>query len=211
MIQKDSTDNIVAIASSTGGPRTLQRLIPLLPKGLNAPVLVVQHMPAGFTEALARRLDQLSEVTVKEAQEGDILQKGHVYFARGGRHMFVERRARGHVIHYTDEPAREGVRPCANYMYESLADSRFDLIVCAVLTGMGSDGTEGIKALSQKKKVLVLTQDEDSCIVYGMPGSIRKSGLASEEMSPEQIAQKIIKTVGVCEDGCKSISGNLPG
>ena len=85
MIRTDSAGKVVAIASSTGGPKALQKLIPLLPKELNAPVLLVQHMPAGFTEALASRLNDLSRVTVKEAEEGDILQKGCVYLARGGR------------------------------------------------------------------------------------------------------------------------------
>ena len=187
MIRTDSAGKVVAIASSTGGPKALQKLIPLLPKELNAPVLLVQHMPAGFTEALASRLNDLSRVTVKEAEEGDILQKGCVYLARGGRHMNVVRCLRGHMIHYTDEPPREGVRPCANYMYESLADSAYDLIVCAVLTGMGADGTAGIAA-----------QDEDSCTVYGMPKCIIKSGLALVGIPLERIAQEIIKNVGVC-------------
>ena len=193
MIRTDSAGKVVAIASSTGGPKALQKLIPLLPKELNAPVLLVQHMPAGFTEALASRLNDLSRVTVKEAEEGDILQKGCVYLARGGRRCL-----RGHMIHYTDEPPREGVRPCANYMYESLADSAYDLIVCAVLTGMGADGTAGIAALKQKKKVLVYAQDEDSCTVYGMPKCIIKSGLALVGIPLERIAQEIIKNVGVC-------------
>ena len=196
MIRTDSAGKVVAIASSTGGPKAL--LIPLLPKELNAPVLLVQHMPAGFTEALASRLNDLSRVTVKEAEEGDILQKGCVYLARGGRHMNVVRCLRGHMIHYSDEPPREGVRPCANYMYESLADSAYDLIVCAVLTGMGADGTAGIAALKQKKKVLVYAQDEDSCTVYGMPKCIIKSGLALVGFPLERIAQEIIKNVGVC-------------
>lgn len=198
MIRTDSAGKVVAIASSTGGPKALQKLIPLLPKELNAPVLLVQHMPAGFTEALASRLNDLSRVTVKEAEEGDILQKGCVYLARGGRHMNVARCLRGHMIHYSDEPPREGVRPCANYMYESLADSAYDLIVCAVLTGMGADGTAGIAALKQKKKVLVYAQDEDSCTVYGMPKCIIKSGLALVGIPLERIAQEIIKNVGVC-------------
>ena len=198
MIRTDSAGKVVAIASSTGGPKALQKLIPLLPKELNAPVLLVQHMPAGFTEALASRLNDLSRVTVKEAEEGDILQKGCVYLARGGRHMNVVRCLQGHMIHYSDEPPREGVRPCANYMYESLADSAYDLIVCAVLTGMGADGTAGIAALKQKKKVLVYAQDEDSCTVYGMPKCIIKSGLALVGIPLERIAQEIIKNVGVC-------------
>lgn len=198
MMKTDSAGKVVAIASSTGGPKALQALIPLLPKELDAPVLVVQHMPAGFTEALAGRLNDLSKVSVKEAAEGDILQKGCVYLARGGRHMNIVRCMRGHMVRYTDEPPREGVRPCANYMYESLSDSDFGEVVCVVLTGMGADGTEGINRLKQKKKVTVFVQDEESCTVYGMPKSVVKSGLVSAGIPLNRIAQEIIKNVGVC-------------
>lgn len=188
---------LVAIASSTGGPKALQSLIPKLPSNLNAPVLIVQHMPAGFTEALAGRLDSLSELSVKEAAEGDAVQKGHAYLARGGRHMNTAVTAGRLVIHYTDEPPREGVRPCANYMYESLMNSDYDEIVCVVLTGMGADGTEGIRNLKRKKKVTVIAQNEETCIVYGMPRSVVVAGLADREVPLTQIANEIIKNVGV--------------
>lgn len=188
---------VVAIASSTGGPKALQTLIPLLPANLNAPVLIVQHMPAGFTEALANRLNTLSPIAVKEAAEGDVLEPGQVYLARGGRHMQVTRNGARHVIHYTDEPPREGVRPCANYMYESLAVCGYDEVVCAVLTGMGADGTAGINNLKQKKRVTVFAQNEATCAVYGMPRSVVVSGLSGEGIPLEQIAQEIIKNVGV--------------
>lgn len=188
---------IVAIATSTGGPKALQTLIPLLPSNLNAPVLIVQHMPEGFTKALADRLDTLSEVTVKEAEEGDVLENGHVFIARGGKHMNAVRTGERHRIHYTDEPLREGVKPCANYMYESLADCDYDEIVCAVLTGMGADGTIGIINLKKKKQVTVFAQKEETCVVYGMPRSIVLSGLVERELSLQQIAQEITKSVGV--------------
>ena len=188
---------VVAIASSTGGPKALQKLIPLLPSDLSAPVLIVQHMPAGFTEALAERLDTLSELSVKEAQEGDVLLPGNAYLARGGKHMNVVKSGAKHVIHYTDEPHREGVRPCANYMYESLADCGYDEVICAVLTGMGAEGTAGIKNLKEKKKVTVFAQNEETCAVYGMPRSIVLSGLTDNGLTLEQIAQEIIRNVGV--------------
>lgn len=188
---------IVAIASSTGGPKALQTLIPLLPQNLNAPVLIVQHMPAGFTEALATRLNELSPIAVKEAMDGEVIQSGTVYLARGGRHMNIAKCLRGHVVHYTDEPPREGVRPCANYMYESLAECGYEEVICAVLTGMGSDGTVGIRNLKQKKNVSVYVQDEASCTVYGMPRSVVNSGLAVKGIPLTQIAQEIIKNVGV--------------
>lgn len=188
---------VVAIASSTGGPKALQSLIPKLPANLAAPVLIVQHMPAGFTEALAGRLNTLSELSVKEAAEGDVLEQGHAYLARGGRHMNVGRQAGKQVIRYTDEPPREGVRPCANYMYESLTDSSYDEVICVVLTGMGADGTVGIKNLKEKKKITVIAQNEETCTVYGMPRSIVLSGLAQRVLPLEQIANEIIKNVGV--------------
>lgn len=188
---------IVAIASSTGGPKALQGLIPLLPANLNAPVLIVQHMPAGFTEALAARLNTLSPIAVKEAAEGDVLRQGQVYLARGGRHMKVVRSGARHVIRYSDEPPREGVRPCANYMYESLATCGYEEIVCAVLTGMGADGTVGIRNLKEKKNVKVFAQSEESSTVYGMPKSIVVSGLSGKGISLERIAQEIIRNVGV--------------
>ncbi len=192
-----SGKKIVAIASSTGGPKALQVLVPLLPPNLNAPILIVQHMPEGFTKALADRLDTLSEISVKEAEEGDVLENGHVFLARGGRHMNAVRTGERHRIHYTDEPPREGVKPCANYMYESLADCGYDEIICTVLTGMGADGTAGIVNLKKKKRVTVFAQKEETCVVYGMPRSIVLAGLVEKGLSLEQIAQEITKSVGV--------------
>lgn len=188
---------VVAIASSTGGPKALQQVIPKLPKNLNAPILLVQHMPAGFTKSLAERLDGLSEVHVKEAEEGDRLENGTVYVAAGGKHMKVGRSGGSYRIYFTDEPTREGVRPCANYMYESLMESGYDEVSCVVMTGMGADGTEGIKNLETKKKVHIIAQDEPSCAVYGMPKSIVATGLVNEIVSLEKIADAITKDVGV--------------
>ncbi|HOO28591.1 MAG TPA: chemotaxis-specific protein-glutamate methyltransferase CheB, partial [Lachnospiraceae bacterium] len=167
---------IVAIASSTGGPKALQLVIPKLPKGIKAPILLVQHMPKGFTRSLAERLNELSEVSVSEAKTGDPLMEGHVYVAPGGQHLKVEKRDLGYYVNCTDEPSREGVKPCANYMFESLCDTTYDEVVCVVLTGMGSDGTAGIKELDKKKNIHVIAQDEDSSTVYGMPKSIAVAG-----------------------------------
>lgn len=189
---------VVAIASSTGGPKALQAVIPYLPADLQAPVLIVQHMPKGFTASLAERLDTLSAIKVTEAAEGDVLENGHVYLAMGGMHMNVVTDPGGkHVIHYSDEPHREGVKPCANYMYESLEDSRFDEAVCVVMTGMGADGTQGISHLKNRKKVYVITQEQGSCAVYGMPKSAAEAGLSDKTVTLDQIAQEIILNVGV--------------
>ena len=194
---KITGNRIVAIASSTGGPRALQSVIPRLPKNLKTPVVIVQHMPEGFTASLAERLDSLSEVRVKEAAEGDILAPGTVYISRGGKHMHIVKNAGKSVIHYMDGPTREGVRPCANFMYESLVDSDYDEICCVVMTGMGADGTEGIKNLKSKKKVHVIGQEESTCTVYGMPKSVATAGLVDQVVKLDDIAQEIIMSVGV--------------
>ena len=146
---------------------------------------------------MAERLNTLSEIHVKEAAEGDILEAGTVYIAMGGKHLNVVTMAGKYSIHYSDEPSREGVKPCANYMYESLRDSRYDEIVCVVMTGMGADGTQGIRNLKEKKKVHVIAQEAGSCAVYGMPKSVVNAGMADQVVPLDQIAQEIIMNVGV--------------
>ncbi len=192
-----SGEKCIAIACSTGGPKALQKVIPYIPAKIDAPILLVQHMPAGFTKSLAERLDALSKVRVKEAEDGDRLEKGTVYLARGGKHMKVGRSGNQMRIYYSDEPAREGVKPAANYMYESLADSPYAEICCAVLTGMGADGTAGIENLGKQKKIYVVAQDEPTSAVYGMPRAIALTGLVSEIVPLEKVADSITRHVGV--------------
>lgn len=188
---------IVALACSTGGPKALQSVVPRLPAELAAPVLIVQHMPKGFTQSLAERLDSMSRIRVKEAAEGDVLENGVVYISMGGKHMNVATKGGRATITYTDEPPREGVKPCANYMYESLKTSSFAQIVCVVLTGMGADGTRGIVNLETSKKIHVIAQDEASSTVYGMPKAIAATGLVNQVVSLDNVAQEIIMSVGV--------------
>jgi two-component system chemotaxis response regulator CheB len=193
---------IVAIASSTGGPRALQQVVTILPKGMLAPIVIVQHMPIGFTSSFAERINTLSVVDVKEAAENDVLKNGNVYISRGGSHLNIIEKNGINYIHYSDEPIREGVRPSANYMYESLITNSYDDILCVILTGMGSDGTEGILHLREKKNISIITQNEETCTVYGMPRSIVKTGLVDEIKPIGEIAQMIIEKVGVENYGC---------
>jgi two-component system chemotaxis response regulator CheB len=186
---------IVAIASSTGGPKALQTLISMIPGDIGVPVLIVQHMPVGFTEALAKRLDQISDLTVVEATDGEALVPNKAYLCRGGVHLNVEFRGFRHCIRYSDEPNREGVKPCANYMYESLVSSRYDEIVCAVLTGMGADGTEGLGRLAKAKKIYVIAQNAESCAVFGMPKSAINAGVVDKVLTLTQIANEITMKV----------------
>ena len=188
---------LVALACSTGGPKALQQVVPYLPKNMDAPMLIVQHMPVGFTETLAGRLNELSELTVKEAADGDVLQKGTVYVAKGGSQLRVSKRGSEHVLSVTDEPARNALRPCADIMYESLLESDYDDITCVVLTGMGRDGTVGIKQLNDKRNIYVIGQEASTCTVYGMPRALCESGLADEMVPLSEVAGAIIKNVGV--------------
>ena len=191
-------NKLVALACSTGGPKSLQSVIPFLPKEMNAPMVLVQHMPAGFTKTMADRLNEVSKVSVKEAQEGDVLQKGTVYIAPGGKHMLVKKMpGGGHRITLSDAAPIGGLKPCANVTYESLNDCAYDEIICVILTGMGADGTQGIIELQKHKKVHTIAQDAKSCVVYGMPKAIAEAGAADEIVPLTEIAQAIIKNVGV--------------
>lgn len=191
-------NKIVALACSTGGPKALQSVIPYLPKNLDAPMVLVQHMPAGFTKSMADRLNEISEISVKEAQDGDILEKGKVYVAPGGKHMEVKKCTDGkHKISLNDMPAIGGLKPCANITYDSLTECGYDEVVCVVLTGMGADGTNGILSLGKKKPIHVISQNAETCVVYGMPKAIAEAGVVDEVVALEDVAKTITKNVGV--------------
>ena len=198
---KEGKSKLVALACSTGGPKSLQSVIPKLPENLDAPVVMVQHMPKGFTNSLAMRLNEMSQVTVKEAADGDVLQKGWVYIAPGGKQMRVLKVGGTYKIAVTDEPARDALKPCANIMYESLVCSNFDEITCVVLTGMGADGTIGIGTLGETINVHVIAQDEATSVVYGMPKAIAEANIVDEVLPLEKIADAITKNVGVLNNG----------
>ncbi len=189
---------LIALACSTGGPKSLQSVIPYLDRNMDAPMVLVQHMPMGFTKSMAERLNELSKVRVKEAEENDVLKKGWVYVAPGGAHLEVVAAKDGtHKIHLSDAPAIGGLRPCANVMYKSLKKTKYDEIVCVVLTGMGADGTEGIQDLNRSKPIYVIAQDEPTCVVYGMPKAIAEAGLTDEVVPLTSIPKRIINQVGV--------------
>ena len=192
------TRKLVALACSTGGPKALQYVVPFLPPNLDAAVLIVQHMPEGFTASLSKRLDELSKINVKEAADGDIIQRGIVYIAKGGSQMrLVEKNKNEHYITVKKEAARNGLKPCADIMYESLMESSFDEITCVVMTGMGADGTQGILQLEKTNKIYVIGQDADSCTVYGMPKAVADAGAVDEVVTLKGIADAITKHVGV--------------
>ena len=191
------TKKIIALACSTGGPQALHTFVPMLPASLSVPLVLVQHMPEGFTASLASRLDQISSVRVKEAEDGEFFKPGWVYITPGGKHMEIcEDASHAAYCHLDDSPPVNSLKPCADVMYKSLAKSSFDEIICVVLTGMGADGSAGIKYLNQHKKTYVISQEASTCVVYGMPKAVEQGGLSNEVVPLISVANSIVKKLG---------------
>jgi two-component system, chemotaxis family, protein-glutamate methylesterase/glutaminase len=163
---------VIGIATSTGGPRALAEVVPNLPHDLDAAVLIVQHMPSGFTRSLAQRLDAISALTVAEAEDGETVVAGRVYLAPGGRHMRVSAATTGPRVTLRDDAPVWGVRPAADPLFRSLAEVYREACVCAVLTGMGRDGADGLQAVRAAGGRGVV-QDRESATIYGMPQAAR--------------------------------------
>jgi two-component system chemotaxis response regulator CheB len=202
-IKHHAKGKIIAIASSTGGPRALEQVIPRLPGNLKVPVVVVQHMPAGFTASLAQRLDSQSEVTVTEAKNGDVLHAGHVYIAPGNYHMEITSIENNGVFHeivsLNQRPREQGVRPCANILFKSLVPIYGQNIIATVLTGMGADGADGMEDIKNAGGKAI-AEDEKSCVVYGMPKAIVQRGLADSIVPLEKIAGEIVRMLNSSGD-----------
>jgi len=170
---------VFAIASSTGGTQALATILPRLKSNLSAVVLVVQHMPEGFTKSLAERLNWQSKINIVEAEDNMPIKPASVIIARGGLHMKVSgSRSRPHVI-LDDAPPQQGVRPCADIMMQTAADLFREKTVGVILTGMGRDGTLGAQAIKSGGG-MILAEDKPSCVVYGMPKSVIDAGLADK-------------------------------
>jgi two-component system chemotaxis response regulator CheB len=186
---------IVLIGVSTGGPTALAEVLPALPAGIGAPVFIVQHMPPHFTEALAERLQAKCAIPVKEARDGEIARVGHAYLAPGGRHMKLSPGEHGEiVIRITDDPPENACRPSVDYLFRSAALQFPGRSIAAILTGMGNDGTEGMRMLKRGGSPTI-AQDEASCVVFGMPREAILAGVVDTVVPLTKIAGAIVKAI----------------
>lgn len=181
--------SVLAIGASTGGPRALQTLIPALPADLGLPIVIVQHMPPGFTASLARRLEQTSPFTAKEAANGDKLHPGQILVAPGGHHLEFDA---GGIARLTAEPPIHGVRPAVDITFASLAQIYGVHLLAVLLTGMGKDGARGLKLIHDKGG-RTLAEDESTCIVYGMPKAAFDLGGVGSLLPLPEIAPAIVQ------------------
>ncbi|WP_459557849.1 chemotaxis-specific protein-glutamate methyltransferase CheB [Lacunimicrobium album] len=189
--EKATSFGALLIGCSTGGPDALAKLIPELPADLPVPVIVIQHMPEKFTSTLAARLDEASELTVVEAEEGMLLSPGKVILARGGKHLELRRQGFSNIcVRLTDDPPEQRVRPAVDYTFRSAVSAFDQPLLAVILTGMGRDGTLGCE-LVHRNNGHVLVQAPDGCTVFGMPKSVLKAELADQVVPLEQMARKI--------------------
>ena len=186
---------MVLIGVSTGGPVALARLLPQLPKDLGVPVLIVQHMPAVFTQSLADSLALKCALKVREAASGEVIVANTVYIAPGGRQMRLTANLAGsRSIQITDDPPENNCRPAVDYLFRSVASHFPGRAMAVILTGMGNDGTLGLRLL-KRHGAFVIAQDEASCVVYGMPKSAVDAGVADVVLPLDAIAARITATV----------------
>ncbi len=186
---------LLAIGTSTGGPVALQKILTQIPQNFPLPIILVQHMPAAFTSAFASRLNALCKISVKEAEDGDVLRPGWAYLAPGGRQMIVDGTENAAKLKvFDDNSPRVTYKPSVDISFGSAAKVYAGNVLAVILTGMGADGREGSRML-KSKGAKIWSQDEQSCVVYGMPQAVTAAGISELELPLESIADAIIKEV----------------
>ncbi len=184
----------IAIGVSTGGPPAVQKILSALPANFPATILIAQHMPAAFTGPFAKRLDSTCQISVSEAQGGERPKPGHAYIAPGGKHMRLQMKGPLPEIVISTEPASALYKPSATELIDSVAKAMPRRSIGLILTGMGSDGLEGIRALKEKGGY-IMAQNEASCVVYGMPKAIVDANLSDQTLDLDTIAQALLTAV----------------
>lgn len=187
--------SIVAIGSSTGGPVALQSVVTALPANFPLPVVIVQHMPATFTTTFAQRLNKMSLIHVKEAENGDVLQPGHVYLAPGGKQLVIEnKRSSSMTLKVSDSDLSINFKPCVDLTFASICNAYKGKVLAMILTGMGADGHDGCRLLKQNGAT-IWAQNEDTCVIYGMPQAIVNDSIAQITLPIQDIGACIVKEV----------------
>ncbi len=194
--KRTEKSHVVAIGISTGGPNALAKMIPELPADIGVPILIVQHMPPVFTASLAKSLNQKSAITVKEAVNGEEILPNTAYIAPGGNQMMVASGAglKKIIRIYKEAPAENNCKPSVDYLFRSVAREYGSKSTCVIMTGMGIDGKLGTK-ITRSSGAISIAQEEQSCVVYGMPKAVIEAGLADVVAPLENIAQEIVKTL----------------
>jgi len=193
--------HVIAVGTSTGGPRALHQLISALPGDLPAPVLIVQHMPPKFTHSLAQRLDSFSRLAVKEAEHDETIRSGTVYIAPGGYHMLMAKHGAEYRIQLTLDEPRSGHRPSVDQLFESLVPLTELTRHAVIMTGMGSDGAKGMKLLAEQGAATTIAESEQTCVVYGMPRAAVEAGAATTVLPLHDIASELSAAVMKKENG----------
>ena len=186
--------DIVAIGVSTGGPEALIKLLPKFPANFSKPIVIVQHMPPVFTASLARNLNKKSQLEVHEASEGETILPGHIYIAKGGVHMILRKHGTQVKIGFVDSPPVKSCKPAVDVLFRSVANIYPGKVLCAILTGMGDDGLDGVRTL-KRKGCFTITQNKESCVVYGMPRSIDEANLSDISLDISKIAVEITNKI----------------
>ena len=189
-IRKPGRTEIIAIGISTGGPDALRVVFSKLDADLKVPIVVVQHMPAGFTNEFAKSLDRICPLDVKEAEEGDEIKPGRIIIAQGNKHLEVEKKPSGAVVHLSDTPLVSGHRPSADVLFSSVAMNYTCNVLGVIMTGMGRDGAQHLGTI-YKQGGMTLGQDEKSAVVYGMPRVAYELGHVMEQVSLDNMARRI--------------------
>lgn len=202
-----TADQVVAIGISTGGPNALTYMLPLLPPDLQSAVLVVQHMPAGFTEVFATRLNKICALEVREARDGDLVTPGRVLIAPGDYHMKIKKTGLSTIVVLSSRPPVNGHRPSADVLFNSVAAEYGPSTVGVIMTGMGEDGAEGIGEI-RRAGGRTLAQDENSSIVFGMPKAAIKRGYVDRVIPLERMAEAIAGEI-IWKGGVRDIAANI--
>ncbi len=183
----------VGVGISTGGPPAIQKVLAALPADFKPSIIVAQHMPATFTKAFAERLNNICQITVKEAEEGEVLKPSTAYVAPGGTHLSLQKVAAGLKVCLSVEPKTELYKPSANVLFQSLSEVARNS-VGVIMTGMGSDGVNGLKVFKEKGGKII-AQNEASCVVYGMPKAVVDAGIADNILDVDKIADAILDAI----------------